>query len=317
MTHFLTGKKVVAFAGGVGGSRLVRGMAAHLTADQLTIIVNTGDDFEHFGLKISPDFDTMLYNLSDVAQPDKGWGIHNDTSNVMAGIKQLNGETWFHLGDRDLATHLVRTQLLLEGKTLTQVCQYLYEQMDVDYRILPMTDQPCRTMVETEEGLLDFQTYFVKHQWQPKLKGVHWKGTLEPSEAVMDAIRSADVIIVCPSNPFVSIDPILNLKGVRDALKDVPVVAMSPIIGGMAVKGPAAKMFLELTGKQASVQAVVDFYEGLLDGLVIDEVDAELLPELQQKVAHVGAMPTLMLNRQKQIEVGAAFLRFVQTMLEG
>jgi LPPG:FO 2-phospho-L-lactate transferase len=317
MTQFLTGKKVVAFAGGVGGSRLVRGMAQHLTAEQLTIVVNTGDDFEHFGLKISPDFDTMLYNLSNIAQPDKGWGIKNDTSNVMTAIGTLGGDTWFHLGDRDLATHLIRTKLLLEGKTLTQVAQHFCKVMDVPFSIFPMTDEACRTMVETEEGILDFQTYFVKHQWQPVLKGIHWEGATEPTAEVMHAIQSADVVVICPSNPFVSIAPILNLNGVREALDRVPVVAMSPIIGGMAVKGPAAKMFLELTGEQASVQAVVDFYDDLLSGLVVDEVDADLLSQLSQKVAHVAAMPTLMLNPEKQAEVGAAFLRFVQTMLEG
>ncbi|MEE4195851.1 MAG: 2-phospho-L-lactate transferase [Anaerolineae bacterium] len=317
MTNFLSGNKIVAFAGGVGGSRLARGMAQHLTAEQLTIIVNTGDDFEHLGLKISPDLDTMLYNLSDVAHPEKGWGIHNDTSNVMAAIKQLGGPTWFHLGDRDLATHLVRTQLLLEGKTLTEVAQYLCAKMEIPFSILPMADEPCRTMVETDEGILSFQDYFVRHQWQPKLTGIHWKGTTQPTPQVIAAIQAADVAVICPSNPFVSIDPILGLRGVREALQHLPVVAMSPIIGGMAVKGPAAKMFLELTGKPASVQAVVDFYGDLLDGMVIDEADAEQLTNLQQSVAHVAAMPTLMLNRKKQIQVAAAFLRFVQTMLEG
>lgn len=317
MTQFLTGKRVVAFAGGVGGSRLARGMAEHLDAQQLTIIVNTGDDFEHMGLKISPDFDTMLYNLSDVAQTDKGWGIQNDTSNVMAAIRKLGGPAWFHLGDRDLATHLVRTQLLLEGQTPTQVAKYLCEQMEVPFSILPMANESCRTMVETDQGTMDFQAYFVGQQWQPKVKRVYWEGTSQPTAQVLAAIRYADVAVICPSNPFVSVDPILRLNGVRKLLENLPVVAMSPIIGGMAVKGPAAKMFLELTGQAASVQAVLDFYGSLLDGFVVDEVDAELLPQLQQKVAHVAAIPTLMLNRARQIEVGAAFLRFVQTMLEG
>lgn len=316
MTQFLTGKKVTAFAGGVGGSRLARGMAEHLTPEQFTIIVNTGDDFEQFGLKVSPDLDTMLYNLSDVAQPDKGWGIHNDTSQVMTAVGKLGGATWFHLGDRDLATHLIRTQLMLEGNTLTQVAQYLCDQMEVPFAVLPMADEACRTMMETEQGVMDFQTYFVREQWQPVLIGIHWQGTAQPTPQVMDAIHSADVVVFCPSNPFVSIAPILHLPGVSEALAGKPVVAMSPIIGGMAVKGPAAKMFQELTGEPASVQAVVDYYGDLLTGFVVDEIDAVLLPELQPKVPHVTAMPSLMLNRKKQIEVAAAFLRFVQTMLE-
>ena len=316
MTKFLTGKKIVALAGGVGGSRLVRGMAQHLTVDQLTVIVNTGDDFEHFGLKISPDMDTMLYNLADMAQPDKGWGIQNDTSYCMSAIKELGGATWFHLGDRDLATHLVRTQLLNEGKTLTQAAQHLSQAMGIEHSILPMTDEACQTMLETEEGTLEFQTYFVHRQWQPVIHRVYWQGAVKPTDAVLAAIQQADAVVICPSNPFVSIAPILQLEGVREAVAERPTIAMSPIIGGMAVKGPAAKMFLELTGKPASVKAVVEYYDGLLDGMVIDEIDAELLPQLQNMVTHSTAIPTLMLNREKQVEVGAAFLRFLQTILE-
>jgi len=315
MTEF-TNHKIVCLAGGVGGAKLADGLAQIVPPENLTIIVNTGDDFEHFGLKISPDIDTMLYNLSDVAQPEKGWGIHNDTSQVMTALGKLGGDTWFHLGARDLATHLVRTQLMLDGKTPTQVAQYFCEQMSVPFTVLPMTDEPCRTMMETEQGQMDFQTYFVREQWQPKLTGIHWLGSAQPTPQVMDAIRSADVAVFCPSNPFVSIAPILQLPGVTEALADLPVIAMSPIIGGMAVKGPAAKMFQELTGEPASVQAVVEYYGDLLTGFVVDEIDAELLPQLQHTVPHVTAMPSLMLNRNKQIEVAAAFLRFVQTLLE-
>jgi LPPG:FO 2-phospho-L-lactate transferase len=317
MPEMLEGKKVVVLAGGVGGSRLVRGMAHHLEGHQLTVIVNTGDDFTHCGLHISPDIDTVLYHLAGLAHVERGWGIHNDTFHCMDALKWLGGDTWFNIGDRDLATHLLRTQLLQRGHTLTEVTAYMARNLGILHAVLPMSDDPCRTMLETGEDIFEFQQYFVRHHWQPAIKRIFWQGaeSARPTAAVMKALRSADLLVIAPSNPFVSVAPILQLPGVTEAVAALPVIAMSPIIGGMAVKGPAAKMFRELLDKPASVEAVIDFYDGLLDGLVMDQVDAELLPALQKKVKHLAAMPTLMLTPEKQIEVAGQFLQFAQTML--
>jgi LPPG:FO 2-phospho-L-lactate transferase len=317
MPEMLEGKKIVVLAGGVGGSRLVRGMSHHLEGHQLTVIVNTGDDFTHCGLHISPDIDTVLYHLAGLAHVERGWGIHNDTFHCMDALKWLGGETWFNIGDRDLATHLLRTQLLQRGHTLTEVTAYMARNLGILHAVLPMSDDACRTMLDTDEGILEFQNYFVRQHWQPAIRRIFWQGaeSARPTTAVMQALRSADLLVIAPSNPFVSVAPILQLPGVKEAVSALPVIAMSPIIGGMAVKGPAAKMFRELLGKPASVEAVVDFYDGLLDGLVMDEVDADLLPALQTKVKHVSAMPTLMLTAEKQVEAAGQFLHFAQSLL--
>ena len=310
--------KITALAGGVGGSRLVRGLAEYLPPEQLTVIVNTGDDFEHLGLSISPDIDTVLYNLANLAQVQEGWGIQNDTYYCMTALDRLGGPVWFGLGDRDLATHLARTQWLREGLTLTQATSRMAEALGIHHTILPMSDDPCRTKVVTDAGVLDFQAYFVRERWQPVIRSLFWEGaeSAQPTPQVLQALDACDLVVICPSNPFVSVDPILNLPGVRERLERKPVVAMSPIIGGMTVKGPAAKMFLELTGEPASVMAVVQHYGGLLDGMVIDEADEHLLAELQQQVRYAAAMPTLMLNRERQIEIGGEFLQFALTVLE-
>jgi LPPG:FO 2-phospho-L-lactate transferase len=313
MEQFPPDLKITALAGGVGGSRLVRGMAEHLSPQQLTVVVNTGDDFVHFGLPISPDLDTVLYNLADVAQKVEGWGIQNDTHACMTALANLGGDSWFRLGDRDLATHLLRGEWLREGLGLTEITGRLARALGVYHAILPMSDDPCRTLVETDGGVLEFQHYFVKERWQPVCRGLRWQGaeSAQPTPQVLAALREADAVVVCPSNPFVSVDPILNLPGVRQAMAGKPVVAMSPIIGGMAVKGPAAKMFLELTGEPASVEAVAAHYGDLLAGMAVDEVDDPLVESLSRQLRYVRAMPTLMLNREKQIEVAADFLAFV------
>ena len=317
MPEMLEGKKIVVLAGGVGGSRLVRGMAHHLEPQQMTVIVNTGDDFTHCGLHISPDIDTVLYHLAGLAHVERGWGIQNDTFHGMDALKWLGGETWFNIGDRDLAIHLLRTQLLQRGHTLTEVTAYMARNLGILHAVLPMSDDACRTMLDTDEGVLEFQHYFVRHHWQPVIRRIFWQGSenARPTATVMQALLSADLLVIAPSNPFVSVAPILQLPGVKEAVTALPVIAMSPIIGGMAVKGPAAKMFRELLGKPASVEAVIDYYDGLLDGLVMDELDADLLPALRTRVKHLSAMPTLMLTPQKQIEVAGQFLQFAQTML--
>lgn len=267
--------KIAALAGGVGGAKLAQGLAEILNPEELSIIVNTGDDFEHFGLYISPDVDTVCYTLAGIANPSTGWGISGDTFLSFEALIRLGAPDWFKLGDRDLATHLERTRLLSQGMTLTDITQNICKIFEVIHPVLPMTDDRVSTWVETEEfGFLPFQEYFVKHRFAPKCKSFQFKGieNAEPSDHVLRSLKESDAIVFCPSNPFVSIDPILALKGVREIIDHKFVLCVSPIIGGNAVKGPLAKMFLEL-GNDPSPKKVIDHYHGLVDCIVLDPAD--------------------------------------------
>lgn len=318
MTSHRADLHVVAFAGGVGGARLATGLAAHLPPSHLTIIVNTGDDIEQLGLYISPDIDTVMYNLAGIAQPRQGWGICNDTHQCLDALEQLGGEVWFRLGDRDIATHLRRTQLMQQGARLTEITCALCEALGVRHPILPMSDDPCPTMVQTNQGLMDFQTYFVRHQWQPEIQSLSWAGIdrAEPTPEVIEAIDEADLVIFCPSNPFVSIDPILNLRGIRGMVEEKFCLAVSPIIGGKAVKGPAAKMFVEIEGVEASAEAVLRHYQGLIDAFVLDEVDAALVESLAPIAPHVRSMPTMMIDIPAQIHVAGELLDYAFELIQ-
>lgn len=302
---------VVALAGGVGGARLVHGLVNLLHPDQFSIVVNTGDDFEHLGLTICPDLDTVTYTLAGLANPGTGWGIEGDTFSCLEAIQHLGGSTWFRLGDRDLATHIMRTNLLRQGRRLTDVTHIITTQLGVRHKLLPMCDTPLRTMVLTDQGEMDFQTYFVREAFQPVVKGFRWEGIEEanPTQEVMAAINSASLVILCPSNPFVSIDPILNLPGVRQALAKCTVVAVSPILGGKVVKGPAAKMFQELRFEASAVN-VARHYKGLLSGFVLDEIDTDLVEEVQQSGIAARVMPSLMPGIQERIKVARRVLEF-------
>jgi LPPG:FO 2-phospho-L-lactate transferase len=264
--------KVVALAGGVGGAKLAHGLAMRLAPDDLTVVVNTGDDFEHLGLSISPDLDTVMYTLAGVANGATGWGLAGESWNFLDALGRLDGETWFRLGDRDLATHVERTRRLKAGETLTAVTGALCAALKVGPLVLPMTDDRLRTVVATDEGELAFQEYFVHRQCQPRVSGFVFEGEARPTAAVMEALDTAEVIIICPSNPFVSIGPILALPGVRERLQGQPVVAVAPIVGGQAIKGPAAKMLAELK-MEVSPVAVARYYDGLLNAFVLDVVD--------------------------------------------
>jgi LPPG:FO 2-phospho-L-lactate transferase len=305
------GVSVVALAGGVGGARLVQGLVKILSPDQLSIVVNTGDDFEQLGLTICPDLDTVRYTLAGLANPGTGWGIEGDTFSCLEALHQLGIPTWFHLGDRDLATHIMRTHFLSQGKRLTEVTHTITTQLGVRHAVLPMCDTPLRTMVLTDQGEMDFQTYFVREAFKPVVQGFRWTGVEEgkATPEVMAAIESAGLVIFCPSNPFVSIDPILNLPGVRQALAKRTVVAVSPILGGKVVKGPAAKMFQEL-GFEASAVNVARHYKGVLSGFVLDEIDQALEPEVQQLGMAARAMPTLMPGIIERVEVARRVLNF-------
>jgi LPPG:FO 2-phospho-L-lactate transferase len=287
--------KVVALAGGVGGAKLAHGLAMRLAPEDLTAVVNTGDDFEHLGLSISPDLDTVMYTLAGVANATTGWGLAGESWNFLDALERLGGETWFRLGDRDLATHVERTRRLKAGETLTAVTGALCAALKIGPRVLPMTDDRLRTVVATDEGELAFQEYFVHRQSRPRVSGFIFEGEARPTANVLEALEQADLIVICPSNPFVSIGPILALPGVRESLQGHQVVAVTPIVGGQAIKGPAAKMMAELEFDVSPV-GVARYYEGLLDSFVLDFVDEELAGELTGDALRVLVTDTIMRN---------------------
>jgi LPPG:FO 2-phospho-L-lactate transferase len=263
--------RVVALAGGVGGAKLAHGLAQILPPENLTVIVNTGDDFEHLGLSISPDVDTVCYTLAGLANHDTGWGRVAETWHAMDNLKTLGGPDWFNLGDQDLGTHLERTRRIKEGECLSRITRAFCERWGVKPAVLPMSDQPVRTIVESDEGDLPFQEYFVRRHCEPRVHGFRFQGIQEarPAPGVIDALEQALAIIICPSNPWVSIDPILEVLPPLNK----PVYAVSPIIGGRTVKGPAAKMYAEM-GIEPSALAVAQHYKKILRGFVMDNVDA-------------------------------------------
>lgn len=303
--------KIVALAGGVGGAKMAHGLAEHLSPEELTIIVNTGDDFEHLGLSISPDLDTVCYTLAGLANFETGWGRANETWNTISNVEKLGGPNWFRLGDQDIATHLERTRRLKEGQPLSQITTDFCKAWGIRHTILPMSDTPVRTMVDTNEGELAFQEYFVHRRCEPKVKGFRFDGidSAGPVVGTMEAIDKADAIIICPSNPWVSIDPIL--KVIKKINK--PVVAVSPIIGGKTVKGPAAKMYAEL-GIQPSALAVAEHYRHLLTGYVLDQVDSELQESINRLHIKSFVTDTLMNHLTDRARLANDVLHFIGSL---
>jgi LPPG:FO 2-phospho-L-lactate transferase len=269
-------RSIVALAGGVGGARMAAGLAAAVPDAQLTVIVNTADDFEHLGLSICPDIDTDLYTLAGLGDPERGWGLAGESWAFMDALGALGGEQWFLVGDRDLATHVLRSQWLRQGLTLSTVTDKLRQALDVSTTVLPMSDQPVRSIIATPEGELGFQDYFVRQRCEPPFLGIRFEGAEKATvgPGVLDAIASADLIVFCPSNPWLSIAPILAVSGIERAIKDrkAPAVAVSPFIGGKAIKGPAAKIMGEL-GLACTPAAVAEHFGDSIDGLVIDSQD--------------------------------------------
>ncbi|MBN1427811.1 MAG: 2-phospho-L-lactate transferase [Anaerolineae bacterium] len=306
---------VVLLVGGVGGAKLAVGLANVLPPGALSIIVNTGDDFEHLGLHISPDLDTVLYSLSDLANPQTGWGIANDTFHAMEMVGQYGGPTWFRLGDRDLATSLARTSMLREGKSLTEVTRHLATALGIEHAVLPMTDQSVQTRIETGDGCLAFQEYFVRERWQPIAQSIRFEDVenARPSQAVQQALGEATLIIFGPSNPFLSIDPILAIPGIRDTIagSPVPCIAVSPIIGGQAVKGPAAKLMAEL-GHDVSSLGIATYYQDLLDGIILDTVDVEMCEEIEKLHIRAIARNILMTTLVEKTELAASLLQCIE-----
>ena len=306
----------LAITGGVGGAKLALGLARILTSAELAFVVNTGDDFEHFGLHISPDVDTLTYTLSQLANPVLGWGRDDETWSFMETLEELGGDTWFRLGDRDLALHALRTQMLNEGATLTQVTRHLCTSLGIEHAVYPMSDQPVRTTVNTLEGALAFQHYFVREQCRPKVTGIEFKGAnaARPNHQLMQWLGAKELegVIICPSNPFLSVDPILALPGLREALANcqAKVIAVSPVIGGEAVKGPTVKMMQEL-GVPNSAAWVASHYADFLDGFVLDKVDMELVAEVKAMGMDVLYTNTIMTNLDERIDLARACIEFI------
>ncbi len=306
--------KIVALAGGVGGAKLADGLARCLPPENLTIIVNTGDDFIHWGLNISPDLDTVCYTLAGLANPETGWGRREESWQVFQQMERLGAESWFRLGDKDLATHLERTRRLKAGEPLSTITRDFCQRWGVEPLILPMSDTPLATMVQTVEfGELAFQEYFVHKQCQPQVTGFRFAGadSATPAPGVLAALQQADALIICPSNPWVSIDPILQILPQDGSWRRFPIVAVSPIIGGATVKGPAAKMYAEL-GITPSATAVAQHYAGLLAGFVIDAVDANLAEEVRALGIQPSIQNTLMKSAEDRERLAKDVLNFVE-----
>jgi LPPG:FO 2-phospho-L-lactate transferase len=314
-TPFEEAKTVVAICGGVGGAKLALGLQ-YLLGERLTVVVNVADDFEHMGLRICPDLDTVIYTLGGLSDEVRGWGRAGETWNFMEATKQLGGESWFALGDRDLALHVERTRRLAAGETLTEIITDIAKTLGIAPNLLPVTDDDVRTKVDTDIGILDFQRYFVEHRCEPTLRRISFEGAKAArlNSRVIAALSAPQLgaIIICPSNPYLSIDPILAVPGLREAIKysGAPVIAVSPIIGGRAIKGPTAKIMNELK-VEATSGSIAQHYAGLIDGLLIDSGDAADGANVDTAVK---VTPTLMTDLPSRIALARESLAFAEQL---
>jgi LPPG:FO 2-phospho-L-lactate transferase len=302
-------RSVVALSGGVGGARLVYGLSRILEPAALTVIVNTGDDFRHWGLAVSPDLDTVMYTLAELSDDERGWGLRDETFSTLERVRSYGGDSWFMLGDRDLATHLFRTDALARGQPLSTVTTRLCRAVGVHHRILPMTDHACPTMIDTTtHGTLPFQEWLVKHR-APPVQRVWFEHRPAPAPEVMVALDACELILIGPSNPYVSVDPILRLPGVREAVGRKPVIAVSPIVGGKAVKGPLGDMLPALGAGAASAGAVARHYSGLLRGFVVEHGDEDGVSGVR-----VLSTSTVMRTREDRIRLARETLTFAEEL---
>jgi LPPG:FO 2-phospho-L-lactate transferase len=309
--------KVIALAGGVGGAKLVDGLSKLLSPNNLSVIVNTGDDFEYLSLRISPDLDTVCYTLANLANPQTGWGQREESWITFDAVSSLGGPDWFRLGDRDLATHLIRTTQLNQGGLLSEITADLCRRWGVHHSVFPMSDNPVKTIVHTVSGdALGFQEYFVHQQCAPIVKSFEFLGASEskPVPDAFAAIASSDLVIIAPSNPWVSIDPILSVPGYREAISNKPLIAISPIIGGKALKGPAAKMYQEL-GYQPAAAAVASHYRKILTGFVFDHDDQDQLEKIERWRIIPLVTDILMKNEMDRVRLAEEILIFGETIL--
>ena len=295
--------KVLALAGGVGGAKLALGLRDILDEESLAIVVNTGDDEEFFGLHVSPDLDTVMYTLGGIANPDTGWGISGETFRSLNRLRQYGADTWFNLGDLDMATHIRRTQLLGQGNTLSEVTNSLCSSLGITHSIFPMTDDTLKTVVITEISEMSFQESFVKNRCDPRVVSLRFDSPSEcsPSPGFVTALNESDLLVFCPSNPFLSVDPILAVTGVRKKIENFrgARIAVSPIVGGEAIKGPAGKILREL-GHEVSCVGVAKRYVDLCDVFIIDNVDADLASTIEKLGMRVVVTNTIMNNDQEK-----------------
>ncbi len=310
---------VVLLSGGVGGAKLALGFDRLLPRGALTVIANTGDDFRHLGLDISPDLDTLMYTLAGIVNPETGWGCRDESWQFMAALEQLGGETWFRLGDRDLATHIERTRRRAAGETLTAITADFCARLGIGSRLLPMSDATVATRVDTDAGLLDFQDYFVRRRAAPVVRALHHDGAAgaAPSPAVLAALADPRLaaIVIAPSNPWLSIAPLLAIPGLRAAIAaaKAPVVAVSPIVGGAAIKGPTAKIMAEL-GLEVHNAVLARHYRGLVDGLILDTVDAGETAAVESLGVRAATTATVMHTLADKTGLAAFTLRFAATL---
>jgi len=304
-------QNIVLLVGGVGGAKLALGLSEILPPEKLTIIVNTADDFWHYGLRICPDLDTVMYTLSGLVDPVNGWGVHQDTTLTLDSLKRYGENPWFRLGDQDLATHLLRTHLLRSGVSLTEIVAQLSRQLGIKHTLLPMTDASVATMVDTIElGEIEFQSYFVQHRWKPTVKSLRIEGieSAKMTDQVKAQIENADAIIIGPSNPWLSIQPILSVPELRDTLlqRNIPRVAVTPIVSGKALKGPAAKIMQEL-GLAVTPQTVAEFYGEVINGFIYDQRDN--LVKLNN--VNTLSLDTIMKDRTDKIRLAQQMLDWI------
>lgn len=315
-SEITTNLVVVALAGGVGGARMADGLARVLPAEKFTVIVNTGDDFQHLGLRICPDIDTVMYTLAGVGNRVTGWGRADESWRALETVGELGGPTWFHLGDRDLGLNLERTRRLENGQTLSEIINHFCQALGVAIQLLPMSNEPVATQVHTEEGTLAFQDYFVRRQCQPRVTGFQFEGIeqAKPAPGVLRAIEDADLVVICPSNPWVSIDPILAVPGIREAVERRVSIAITPIIGSQTIKGPAAKMFTEL-GLEPSARSVAEHYSGLISGFLLDQADVNQSQNIRELGMGIACTDTIMKTPHKRIRLAKEVLEFGRTLM--
>ncbi len=311
--------KFIAVSGGVGGAKLALGLEKIIQSEDLMVIGNVGDDFRHFGLHISPDIDTLLYTLSGKSDIEKGWGLANETWEFMSAMKELGGDTWFQLGDRDLATHVERTRRLQNGESLSEITDNFRRTFGIGATIIPATDNQLRTIVETDIGVLNFQEYFVRERCNPRIQNLHFQGSESayPQQELTKALGSKELqsIIFCPSNPLLSIDPILSIQGLKKAFADsgAKIVAVTPIVGGAAIKGPAAKNLREL-GYPVSATTVAKHYQGLIHGFVLDKRDREEAKQIEKLGIAVLVADTIMNDLKTKIQLAEKTLSFANSL---
>jgi LPPG:FO 2-phospho-L-lactate transferase len=307
--------KVVALAGGVGAARFLLGLIEIVPQEDLTLVVNTGDDFRWMGLYVCPDLDTVTYTLAGRANPETGWGVRGDSFHCLQQLEVLGGEAWFRIGDMDLATHLLRTSMLGTGSSLTEVTATICARHAIRCRVLPMSDAPIPTIVHTDEGSLGFQEYFVRRKCRPRVLGFTFRDIehARPSPGLLEALHSASTVIVCPSNPFISIGPILAVPGIREALLNSPAkaVAVSPLVGGKAIKGPTANM-LDQLGHEVSAAGVAAIYADILDAFVLDYRDRELYDRITDLGLSVRTTETIMESMQSRRDLARTTLELAR-----